>query len=172
MAWVMGATGRSLASWRASKKGSPPWSGSGSLGPQSRGWGVESAGAAAAPGTRRSAAVSQILAFVAPGLSWPLRVDARPIPDLSPASIPVHRYRPRIGAVAEMGTARPLRLVLGFRAWPHRVGQPFRSAVAAGQDSEEGLDVCVRADVAVAVEVGGAAGGAAGAGEAGEEGID
>src|SRR6185369_17386303 len=42
----------------------------------------------------------------------------------------------------------------------------------SGQHSEERLDVGVGADIAVAVEVGGAAGWAAVAGEGGEEGLD
>src|SRR5262249_9219369 len=46
------------------------------------------------------------------------------------------------------------------------------SAGSARQDSEEGLDVGIGAEVAVVVEVGRAAGCAADAGEAGEEGLD
>ncbi len=46
------------------------------------------------------------------------------------------------------------------------------SAVPAPQDPEEGLNVLVGADVAVGVEVGGAAGWAAVAAEAREEGLD
>src|SRR5262245_49051033 len=55
-----------------------------------------------------------------------------------------------------------------------RRGGPPWSAVAAGQDAEERLDVGVGADVAVAVKVGGGAAGRgrAVAAQAGEEGLD
>src|SRR5436853_168397 len=65
----------------------------------------------------------------------------------------------------------------GFVDWktPPHPGPPLKGrelAGAAGKDAEEALDVGVGADVAVAVEVGGAAGWAAAATEAGEEVFD